>query len=37
MELLFMKTKLEKGIADPKEREETKKRIKILEKELGID
>ena len=37
MELLSLRIKLEKGIPDPKERKELKKRIKTLEKELKLD
>jgi len=37
MELLSLKMKLEKGISDPEERQEIKKRIASLEKELKID
>ena len=37
MELLSLRTKLSKGISDPKERREIKKRIEALEKELKLD
>ncbi len=37
MELLSLRIKLEKGISDPEERKELKKRIRILEKELKLD
>ena len=36
-ELLSLRIRLEKGIADPEEREETETRIRILEKELKLD
>ena len=37
MELLSLRMKLEKGISDPKELNEVKKRIGFLEKELKLD
>jgi hypothetical protein len=37
MELLSLKTRLEKGISDPKKREEVLDRIEILERELNLD
>ncbi len=37
MELLSLRMKLEKGISDPKELNEVKKRIRLLEKELKLD
>jgi hypothetical protein len=37
MELLALKRNLEAGIADEKERERTKERIQVLEKELELD
>jgi hypothetical protein len=37
MELLSLRIRVEKGISDPKEREEVKRRIRVLEKELEID
>jgi len=37
MELLSLRMRLEKGIPDPKELNEVKKRIRLLEKELKID
>lgn len=37
MELLSLKIQLEKGISDPVKREETRKRINALEKELELD
>jgi hypothetical protein len=37
MELLSLRMKLEKGISDPKELNEVKKRIRFLEKELKLD
>jgi hypothetical protein len=37
MELLSLKTRLEKGISDPKEREEIQHRIEMLERELNLD
>jgi hypothetical protein len=37
MELLALKMKLEKGIADSSERAEILERIKVLEKELKLD
>ena len=36
MELLGLKIRLKKGILDPKEQKEIKKRIKTLEKELKL-
>jgi hypothetical protein len=36
MELLGLKMKLKKGIFDPEELKEIKKRIRVLEKELGL-
>jgi len=37
MELLSLRKKLERGISDPEEMREVKKRIKILERELELD
>jgi hypothetical protein len=37
MELLGLRSLLEKGVMDPGEREEIERRIEILEKELGLD
>jgi hypothetical protein len=37
MELLGLKLRLKKGVADPKEREVMEKRIRELEKELKLD
>jgi len=37
MELLSLRMKLEKGISDPKELKEVKKRIRLLEQELKLD
>lgn len=37
MELLALKRSLEAGIADEEERERTKERIRVLEKELEMD
>jgi hypothetical protein len=37
MELLALKRNLEAGIADEEERERTKERIQVLEKELELD
>lgn len=37
MELLGLKLRLEKGIPDPKERDEIKARIRELEKDLKLD
>jgi len=36
MELLGLKLRLKKGISDPREQKEIKKRIKTLEKELKL-
>ena len=36
LELLSLRMKLEKGISDPKEMKEVKKRITVLEKEFGL-
>jgi hypothetical protein len=36
MELLGLKTRLKKGIPDPEEQKEIKKRISVLEKELKL-
>lgn len=36
MELLGLKMRLKKGISDPKEREATKARIRLLESELKL-
>ena len=36
MELLGLKLRLKKGIPDPREQKEIKKRIKTLEKELKL-
>jgi len=36
MELLGLKIRLKKGISDPREQKEIKKRIKTLEKELKL-
>jgi tetrahydromethanopterin S-methyltransferase subunit G len=37
MELLGLQMRIKKGISDPKEIKEVKKRIKALEKELEMD
>jgi hypothetical protein len=37
MELLGLKLRLEKGLIDPKERDEIEKRIRALEKDLNLD
>jgi hypothetical protein len=37
MELLGLKLRLEKGVIDPKERDEIEKRIRALEKDLKLD
>jgi hypothetical protein len=37
MELLSLKIQLEKEISDPVKREEIRKRIEVLEKELELD
>jgi hypothetical protein len=37
MELLGLKMRLKQGLSDPREREEVKKRIRILEKELKMN
>jgi hypothetical protein len=37
MELLGLKLRLEKGVVDPKERDEIEKRIRALEKDLDLD
>ena len=37
MELLALRMKMEKGIPDPKELKEVRKRIKLLEQELKLD
>jgi len=37
MELLGLKLRLEKGLIDPKERDEIEKRIQVLEKNLNLD
>ena len=37
MELLGLKLRLEKEVMDPKERDEIKKRIRALEKDLKLD
>jgi len=37
MELLGLKLRLEKGLIDPKERDEIEKRIRVLEKNLNLD
>jgi hypothetical protein len=37
MELLGLKLRLEKGVSDPKEREEIEQRIRVLEKDLELD
>ncbi len=37
MELLGLKLRLKEGIADPEERDEVKKRITVLQKELKLD
>jgi len=37
MELLGLKLRLEKGLLDPKERDEIEKRIRVLEKNLNLD
>jgi len=36
-ELLSLRIRLEKGVTDPREMEEIKKRIECLEKELRLD
>lgn len=36
MELLGLKMRLQKGISDPKEREEVEARIRLLETELKL-
>ena len=36
-ELLALRKKLKEGISDPKELNEVKERIRILEKEPGLD
>lgn len=37
MELLALKIRIEKGISDPKELENIKKKIELLEKDLELD
>ena len=37
MELLALKIRIEKGISDPKELENIKKKIELLEKDLKLD
>jgi hypothetical protein len=37
MELLALRKRLKEGISDQKELNEVKKRIRTLEKELGLD
>jgi len=37
MELLGLKLRLERGVPDPKEREEIEKRIRVLETDLKLD
>lgn len=37
MELLALRKKLGKGISDPRELEDIKERIRVLERELEID
>lgn len=37
MELLALRIKIEKGISDPKELENIKKKIELLEKDLKLD
>ena len=37
MELLALRIRIEKGISDPKELENTKKKIRQLEEELKLD
>jgi hypothetical protein len=37
MELLGLQVRLEKGIPDPKERQDVEDRIRALEKELQVD
>ncbi len=37
MELLGLKLRLKEGIADQEERDEVKKRITVLQKELELD
>ena len=37
MELLSLRTRLEKGISDPEERKEVRERIRALEEELMLD
>jgi len=36
MELLALRQHLDKGVSDPQEREEIRKRIQALEEELGL-
>jgi hypothetical protein len=36
MELLGLKMRLKRGVPDPEEQKEIKKRIKVLEKELKL-
>ncbi len=36
-ELLGLKLRMKEGIADPEERDEVKKRITVLQKELKLD
>jgi len=37
MELLGLRLRLKKGIADPKEKKEIEERILVLERELRVD
>ncbi|RLC27638.1 MAG: hypothetical protein DRH56_02130 [Deltaproteobacteria bacterium] len=37
MELLGLRRRLKEGIRDPRERDQVEKRIRTLEKELGMD
>lgn len=37
MELLALRVKIEKGVSDPKELENIKKKIELLEKDLKLD
>ena len=37
MELLALKIRIDKGVSDPKELENIKKKIELLEKDLELD
>jgi len=37
MELLALRIRIEKGVSDPKELENIKKKIELLEKDLELD